>query len=183
MHSCFDSIRHLHISHNAPYLPSLPPPPQKNCNSIVFNNKGYAKFRRAKNLQYGRSACKWRIQTSSAICEKKYEIAACVINLWVEWKSYQSKNAPTEEIRATLGVHTGLNDSFKSLKLWRLTKDKIPWQTLLKVPRESSVYQQVYLFAAFGNSTLTTFSFYLSGRTNDFRMKTLIEYAMNDELW
>ena len=82
MHSCFDSIRHLHISHNAPYLPSPPPPKKKNCNSIVFSNTGYAKFRRAKNLQYGRCACKWRIQTSNAICEKKYEIAACVINWW-----------------------------------------------------------------------------------------------------
>lgn len=69
-----------------PYPPTpLPPPPQKKnkfCISIVFNNKGYAKFRRAKNVQYGRCACKWRIQTSNAICEKKYEIAACVINLW-----------------------------------------------------------------------------------------------------
>ena len=145
MHSCFDSIRHLHISHNAPYLPSLPPPPQKNCNSIVFNNKGYAKFRRAKNLQYGRCACKWRIQTSSAICEKKYEIAACVINLWVEWKSYQSKNAPTEEIRATLGVDTGLNDSFKSLKLWRLTKYKIPGKHCLKC-HEKAVFINRFIY-------------------------------------
>ena len=182
MHSCFDSIRHLHISHNAPYLPS-PPPPKKNCNSIVFNNKGYAKFRRAKNLQYGRCACKWRIQTSNAICEKKYEIAACVINLWGWMEILPIEKCTNWRNQSYVRSTYWSQWQLKSLKLWRLTKDKIPWQTLLKVPRESSVYQQVYLFATFGNSTLTTFSFYLSGRTNDFRMKTLIEYAMNDELW
>lgn len=32
-------------------------------------------------------------------------------------RNNNAKNAPTEEIRATLGVDTGLNDSFKSLKL------------------------------------------------------------------
>lgn len=34
----------------------------------------------------------------------------------VEWKPYQMKNAPTEKIRATLGVVIGLNGTFKSLK-------------------------------------------------------------------
>ena len=36
MHSCFDSIRHLHISHNAPYLPS-PPPKKKKIATALFS--------------------------------------------------------------------------------------------------------------------------------------------------
>ena len=34
------------------------------------------------------------------ICEKKYEIVSCIISVWsLKWKSYQTKNAPTDEIR------------------------------------------------------------------------------------
>ena len=64
-------ILHLHISHNAPFLPPpLPPPPQKKklWISIVFNfssttvmprriqNKGYAKFWVANKVYHGRCA-------------------------------------------------------------------------------------------------------------------------------
>ena len=34
----------------------------------------------------------------NAICEKEYEIVACIINVWVKWKSHQTKTASTEEI-------------------------------------------------------------------------------------
>ena len=59
-------IRHLHISHNAPYLPLLPPPPHQilhnPCFSFVLGitavpreteNKAYAKFRGVHKVHYG----------------------------------------------------------------------------------------------------------------------------------
>ena len=34
------------------------------------------------------------------ICEKKYENVACLISVWgLKWKSYQTKNTPTDEFR------------------------------------------------------------------------------------
>ena len=44
MHSCFDPIRHLHISHNAPYLPSPPPPPKKIATALFSITKVMQNF-------------------------------------------------------------------------------------------------------------------------------------------
>ena len=34
------------------------------------------------------------------ICEKKYENVTCLISVWgLKWKSYQTKNTPTDEFR------------------------------------------------------------------------------------
>ena len=61
-------IRHLHISHNAPYLPP-PPPPTQFCITFVFSfllgdtavpreieNNAYVKFWEANKVHYGRCA-------------------------------------------------------------------------------------------------------------------------------
>ena len=161
-----------------------PPPPKKKIATALFSiTKVMQNFGGQKICSMGDVHASGVFKPSNAICEKKYEIAACVINLWGWMEILPIEKCTNWRNQSYVRSTYWSQWQLKSLKLWRLTKDKIPWQTLLKVPRESSVYQQVYLFATFGNSTLTTFSFYLSGRTNDFRMKTLIEYAMNDELW
>ena len=63
-------IRHLHISHKAPYMPPSPPPPQifhnlSGCFSFLLDitavpreieNNSYAKFWEAKKAHHGRCA-------------------------------------------------------------------------------------------------------------------------------
>ena len=53
-------LRHLHISHNAPYLPPPPPPPKKKFPyPLFFISPGYysrPKILGANKVQYGRCA-------------------------------------------------------------------------------------------------------------------------------
>ena len=69
------SIRHSHISHNAPYFPHSPPPPAQILHNLCFSfllvvpreieNNPYAKYWGANKVHYGKcgsdvlQACKY----------------------------------------------------------------------------------------------------------------------------